>query len=70
VTGRTYGVAEGATVHAVRVLGCTGSGANSGVIKGVNWVTSNHVKPAVASMSLGGGVSSALDAAIKASIGM
>ena len=33
-----------------------------------DWVTENAVKPAVANMSLGGGVSDALDAAIAASI--
>jgi hypothetical protein len=66
--GTTYGVAKQVTVHPVRVLSCTGSGANSGVIAGVDWVTANHVKPAVANMSLGGGASSALDSAVQSSI--
>ena len=66
--GTTYGVAKQVTLHAVRVLGCTGSGSNAGVIAGVDWVTQNHVKPAVANMSLGGGVSSALDQAVANSI--
>lgn len=64
VAGSTYGVAKGATVHAVRVLGCDGSGTNSGVINGMNWVAQNHQKPAVANMSLGGGASSATDNAV------
>jgi subtilisin family serine protease len=68
VGGSTYGVAKGVTLYAVRVLGCNGSGSNSGVIAGVNWVTSNRVLPAVANMSLGGGVSSALDTAVNNSI--
>lgn len=68
VGGATYGVAKGVTLHAVRVLSCSGSGSTSGVIAGVNWVTSNHVKPAVANMSLGGGVSTALDDAVRNSI--
>ena len=68
VGGSTWGVAKGVQLHAVRVLGCTGSGSNSGVIAGIDWVTSNHVKPAVANMSLGGGASSALDAALNNSI--
>ena len=55
VGGTTYGVAKQTTLHAVRVLGCTGSGTNSGVIAGVDWVMANHIKPAVANMSLGGG---------------
>jgi serine protease len=68
VGGATYGVAKGVTLHAVRVLGCTGSGSTSGVIAGVDWVTANHVKPAVANMSLGGGASTALDDAVRNSI--
>ncbi len=60
----TYGVAKDVRIYAVRVLGCNGSGSNSGVIGGVDWVASNHVKPAVANMSLGGGASTALDNAV------
>ena len=56
------------TIHPVRVLGCNGSGSTSGVIAGVDWVTSNHTDPAVANMSLGGGVSTALDDAVRNSI--
>jgi aqualysin 1 len=68
VAGKTYGVAKNARLYSVRVLGCNGSGPNSGVIAGVDWVTANHVKPAVANLSLGGGVSTALDQAVKNSI--
>jgi len=64
VGGTTYGVAKGVIIHPVRVLGCTGSGTNSGVIAGMDWVTANHVKPAVANMSLGGGASTATDDAV------
>ncbi|HEY0973327.1 MAG TPA: S8 family peptidase [Solimonas sp.] len=66
--GTVYGVAKRATVHAVRVLDCGGSGANSGVIAGVDWVAANRVLPAVANMSLGGGNSDALDAAVNNAI--
>ncbi len=58
------GVAPGAPLHGVKVLGCGGSGTTSGVIAGVDWVTANAVKPAVANMSLGGGASQALDNAV------
>lgn len=68
VGGSTYGVAKGVTLYAVRVLDCSGSGSTSGVIAGVDWVTRNHVKPAVANMSLGGGASTALDTAVNNSI--
>ncbi|MGL6290785.1 MAG: S8 family serine peptidase [Silanimonas sp.] len=64
VGGTTYGVAKGVTIHPVRVLGCNGSGTNSGVIAGMDWVAANHVKPAVANMSLGGGASTATDDAV------
>ncbi len=69
VGGSVYGVAKQASLVAVRVLNCQGSGTTSGVIAGIDWVTANHVKPAVANMSLGGGASSALDAAVSNSIG-
>lgn len=68
VGGTTYGVAKSVRLYAVRVLNCSGSGSNSGVIAGVDWVTQNRVRPAVANMSLGGGASSALDTAVNNSI--
>ena len=61
-----YGVAKDVKLHGVRVLNCRGSGSISDVIAGVDWVTENHVKPAVANMSLGGGNSQALDDAVVA----
>ncbi|HEX6718737.1 MAG TPA: S8 family peptidase [Pyrinomonadaceae bacterium] len=70
VGGSTYGVAKNVTLVAVRVLDSSGSGTNSGVISGVDFVTSDHQagQPAVANMSLGGGLSSALDTAVANSI--
>ena len=68
VGSSTYGVAKGVRLFAVRVLNCQGSGSNSGVIAGVDWVTQNRVSPAVANMSLGGGASSALDTSVSNSI--
>ncbi len=53
----TYGVAKSVRLFAVRVLSCSGSGSTSGVIAGVDWVTARRINPAVANMSLGGGVS-------------
>lgn len=60
------GVAAGATVISVRVLDRRGSGSISGVIGGVNHVAANGVAGDVANMSLGGGVSASLDAAVLA----
>lgn len=70
VGGSVYGVAKGVTLKAVRVLNCSGSGTTSGVIAGVNWVTSHHTgaAPAVANMSLGGSASSSLDTAVNNAI--
>jgi len=68
VGGTTYGVAKAVKLVGVRVLNCAGSGTTAGVIAGVNWVTSNAKKPAVANMSLGGGVSTTLDNAVASSI--
>ena len=64
VGGSTFGVAKNVMLRGVRVLNCSGSGSNSGVIAGVDWVRLNHIAPAVANMSLGGGASSALDTAV------
>lgn len=64
VGGSTYGVAKSVNLRGVRVLNCSGSGSNSGVIAGVDWVRVNRQNPAVANMSLGGGASSALDTAV------
>lgn len=62
--GKDYGVATGATIVPVKVLACSGTGSTSGVIAGVNWVVAQPGKNKVISMSLGGGSSAALDAAI------
>lgn len=66
--GTTYGVAKEAQVVPVRVLDCSGGGSTSDVIAGVDWVTANHEKPAVANMSLGGGDSESLDEAVENAI--
>ncbi|MEV4717263.1 S8 family serine peptidase [Micromonospora noduli] len=68
VGGSAYGVAKGVQLVGVRVLNCSGSGTNAGVIGGVDWVTANAIKPAVANMSLGGGANSSLDNAVRNSI--
>ena len=67
VGGSTYGVAKGVSLVPVRVLSCAGSGSTSGVIAGIDWVVANHAAgtPAVANMSLGGGISTTLDDAVQ-----
>jgi Subtilisin-like serine proteases len=56
------------TLYSVRVLDCNGSGSTSGVIAGVDWVTANRQLPAVANMSVGGGLSSSLNSAVEKAI--
>jgi subtilisin family serine protease len=70
IGGTTYGVAKDVTLVPVRVLGCTGSGTTSGVVAGIDWVTRDHAAgtPAVANTSLGGGLSTAIDTAVRTSI--
>ena len=63
-----FGVAPGTLLVAVKVVDCNGSGTESGVIAGVDWVTANAAKPAVANMSLGGMHDDVIDAAVANSI--
>ncbi|MEU5563039.1 S8 family peptidase [Micromonospora musae] len=68
VGGSAYGVAKGVQLVGVRVLNCQGSGTNAQVVAGIDWVTANAVKPAVANMSLGGSANSSIDTAVTNSI--
>ncbi|MGW0554665.1 S8 family peptidase [Streptomyces sp. NPDC002926] len=68
VAGSSYGVAKKAKVVGVRVLDNSGSGTTAQVVAGIDWVTQNASKPAVANMSLGGGIDTALDTAVRNSI--
>jgi len=61
IGGTTYGLAKGVSLHGVRVLSCGGLGLTSQIIAGIDWVRQNAIKPAVANMSLGGGLSTALN---------
>ncbi len=66
VGGTTYGVAKGVTIIPVKVLDCNGYGSEAAVLSGINWVIDDHVAgtPAVANISVGGGASAAVDAAV------
>ncbi|MGI8721809.1 MAG: S8 family peptidase [Geodermatophilaceae bacterium] len=70
VGSTTYGIAKAVNIVGVRVLNCKGSGTNSQVIDGIDFVTEDHGpgEPAVANMSLGGSASNALDRAVRNSI--
>ncbi|QAT84877.1 putative aqualysin I [Corallococcus coralloides] len=65
--GTQYGMAKQARIHPVRVLNCGGGGTWEGVIAGVDFVRANCATqngPCVANMSLGGGVSPTVNAAV------
>jgi subtilisin family serine protease len=68
IGGAKYGVAKKIKIVPVKVLDNNGSGTMSDVIAGIDWVTANAVKPAVANMSIGGSANAALDAALRNSI--
>jgi hypothetical protein len=65
--GGSYGIARGASVIGVKVLGADGSGPTSAVLEGLAWATRDSAgKSAVISLSLGSASSAALDSAVRA----
>ncbi|NED71903.1 S8 family peptidase [Streptomyces sp. SID9944] len=70
VGGGSYGVAKGVKLVSVRVLNCQGTSGDTWapVLAGIDWVTKNAVKPAVANMSIGGGRTQSVNDAVAASI--
>jgi hypothetical protein len=70
VGGSSFGVAKGVTLVGVRVLNNAGQGTTAQVVAGIDWVTGDHDpgELAVANMSLGGGIDTAIDNAVTNSI--
>lgn len=70
VGGSSFGVAKGVKIVSVRVLNCQGTSGSSWapVLAGIDWVTKNAVKPAVANMSVGGGKNQSVNDAVAASV--
>lgn len=66
--GTRFGVAKGATVHAVRVLGDDGAGAWSTVLQGLEWVHRLGQQPGVIMLSLGGVRSYSVNLAVQSLI--
>ena len=64
--GTTYGVAKGVTLHAVRVLDCSGNGTTDDLVSGIDWVAANAQKPALANLSLAAAATTAIDQAVQA----
>jgi subtilisin family serine protease len=63
IGGTTYGVAKNVYLRGVRVVDCAGNGSTADVIAAMDWVRLNHIKPAVANMSLGYPYSAAVNTA-------
>ncbi|KAK9759991.1 hypothetical protein K7432_016432 [Basidiobolus ranarum] len=71
VGGKTFGVAKKVKLIGVKVLSGKGTGSTSGVISGINWVAEqakSSGRKSVANLSLGGGKSAALTAAVEAAV--
>jgi len=67
--GETYGVAPGSAVRGVKVLSDQGSGSWSWSYGALDWLAKSSVRPAIASMSLGGqGTQSAMRDAVDAAV--
>jgi subtilisin family serine protease len=71
IAGATFGVAKNANIVAVKVLGGDGSGSNSGVLDGMQWIIDDVAAKgtqgkAVMNMSLGGAFSRAINRAVQA----
>ena len=63
------GAARSVSLKIVKVLDCSGNGTVAGIIAAIDFVRINHVKPAVANMSLGvNGISTSLDTAVNSLI--
>jgi subtilisin family serine protease len=66
LAGQVTGIANGVTLHSVRILDCSGSGTSAQFLAGLDYVTANHQSPAVASMSVGfNGIVSSVDTAVQ-----
>jgi subtilisin family serine protease len=67
VGGTSYGVAKSVKLVGVKVFNCAGGTTATSIAAGIDWVTRNAVKPAVANMSFKSG-SSAVASAVKNSV--
>ena len=69
IAGSTIGVARAATIHPVRIFGCTGGSETSTLLAALDWVLLNGVKPAVINLSLGSDVPvPSVDAAVSTAV--
>ena len=52
--GTNWGVAKMVNLHPVRIFGCSNDVDKARIIAGLDWVRQHHVKPAVATLGVGG----------------
>ncbi len=65
IGGKTYGVAKEVTLHAVKVLDCTGKGSVSTLIAGLDWVSTNGERPSIVNISIQSAYSQSLNDSVK-----
>ncbi len=70
IAGSNFGLAKKASIIPLRVLGCTGSGSTTGILRAINWVIATHPAgvPGVANLSLGGMRNQSFNTAIAAMV--
>ena len=68
IGGATYGVAKSVTLYSVRAFNCSNGTTVANLVAAIDWVTGNHVSPAVAHMSIAAPANSTIDAAVSNSI--
>lgn len=68
IGGTVYGVAKEVNLWAVRVFDCTNTTSWSQIIAGLDWVITNHQRPAVINMSLGGSRFASANLAVESAV--
>jgi len=68
VGGAAHGVAKGVALVAIRNVDCNGAATIAQVVAGIDWLTANAIKPAVALLTIGGPANTTFDNAVQASI--
>jgi Tol biopolymer transport system component len=68
IGGSTFGVAKSVTLYSVRAFTCSNGTVLANLVAAIDWVTGNHISPAVAHMSLSTAANATIDAAVSNSI--
>ncbi|WP_223787749.1 S8 family peptidase [Marinicella meishanensis] len=68
IGSQSWGVAKNVNILPIRVLGCSNTGKVSDLIAGIEWLTENYQRPAVANISIGAAYNQPLMEAVEALI--